>query len=118
MRPPKVSLHRMWVAGQSHTRGYLPKRLYAQVSKPFSMFRKVHIRVRDAVRQEPWLSYGTLSPVWFAGKNEVDFPTPSTPVPVRRSETAEAWEATKNTIDVIVLEKFIARYKDTVIAHP
>jgi hypothetical protein len=81
-----------------------------------SMFRNVQLRVRDAVRQEPWLSYGTLSPVWFADKTGSGLPIPPMPVPVRRSEAAEAWEATRNATDATVLERFIARYRDTYFA--
>jgi uncharacterized caspase-like protein len=33
-----------------------------------TMFRNVQLRVRDDTHQEPWLNFGALSPVWFAGR--------------------------------------------------
>jgi lysozyme family protein len=33
-----------------------------------TMFRNVQLRVRDVTHQEPWLNFGALSPVWFAGR--------------------------------------------------
>jgi formylglycine-generating enzyme required for sulfatase activity len=34
-----------------------------------TMFRNVQIRVREAIGQEPWLAFGALEAVWFAGKS-------------------------------------------------
>jgi uncharacterized caspase-like protein len=82
-----------------------------------TMFRSVQLRVRDTIRQEPWLSYGALSPVWFAGRNEARSPVPPTPAPVRLSEAAEAWDRAKDTNSTALLEAFIARYKDTFFAE-
>jgi uncharacterized caspase-like protein len=81
-----------------------------------TMFRNVQLRVSDAVRQEPWLSYGTLSPVWFAGRTGTQPITPPIPVPVTRSQAAEEWDAAKSTTTIAVLEAFIARYGNTTYA--
>jgi hypothetical protein len=32
------------------------------------MFRNVQIRVKEATGQDPWLSFPTLRPVYFAGE--------------------------------------------------
>jgi hypothetical protein len=84
-----------------------------------TMFRNVQLRVRAAINQEPWLSYGALNEVWFAGREEkTTIPAPPTPpAPARESEAAEAWDRAKNATSAAVLEAFIARYKDTFYAE-
>jgi hypothetical protein len=79
-----------------------------------TMFRSVQLRVRDSIRQEPWLSYGALSPVWFAGRNQIHPSSP--PAPASLSEAAEAWDRTKDATNIAVLEAFISRYKETYYA--
>ena len=84
-----------------------------------TMFRNVQLRVRAAINQEPWLSYGALNEVWFAGREEkTTIPAPPTPpAPARESEAAEAWDRAKDATSAAVLEAFIARYKDTFYAE-
>ena len=83
-----------------------------------TMFRSVQLRVRDTIRQEPWLSYGALSPVWFAGRNDARPPIspPPTTTPGRLSEAAEAWDRVKDTNSIALLEAFNTRFKDTFYA--
>jgi hypothetical protein len=81
-----------------------------------TMFRSVQLRVRDTIRQEPWLSYGALSPVWFAGRNEARPAVLPPPAPARMSEEAEAWAAAKEMNSIAALEDFIVRYKNSYFA--
>src|SRR5262245_11852520 len=84
-----------------------------------TMFRSVQLRVREAIKQEPWLSYGALNPVWFAGRKESLLTNPSgaTTPQSQFSEAAEAWDRTKETTNISVIEAFIARYRDTFFAE-
>jgi formylglycine-generating enzyme required for sulfatase activity len=79
------------------------------------MFRAVQRRVRAAIRQEPYLGFNALGDVYLAGKDTK--PPERAPTQVRLSEAAEAWDRAKDTANVIVLEAFIARYKDTFYAE-
>jgi formylglycine-generating enzyme required for sulfatase activity len=80
-------------------------------------------RVREAIGQEPYLGFSALGDVYLAGLEPprpppvVAAPQPPPPVPaLRLSEAAEAWDRTKDTTNLAVLEAFIARYKDTFYA--
>ena len=45
-----------------------------------------------------------------------DAAVPAAPAPARLNEAAEAWDRTKDTTNIAVLEAFIVRYKDTYYA--
>ena len=84
-----------------------------------AMFRKVQLRVHASIGQEPWLSYGTIGEIWFAGREEraaAPAPSAQSMAPARLSEAAEAWGATKDATSIPMLELFIASYKDTYYA--
>ncbi len=79
-----------------------------------AMFRIVQRRVRVAIRQEPYLGFSALGDVYLAGK-EQERPAPAShPAPL--SEAAEAWDRTKETTSIIVLDAFIERYRATIYA--
>jgi formylglycine-generating enzyme required for sulfatase activity len=81
------------------------------------MFRAVQRRVRAAIRQEPYLGFNALGDIYLAGKVEPPAAAPvKPPSQVRQSDAAEAWNATKDTTSIAVLELFIASYKDTYYA--
>jgi formylglycine-generating enzyme required for sulfatase activity len=104
--------------------GPYAKALAEEIVRPgveaVTMFRRVQVRVRSAIGQEPWLGFSALGEVHLAGVQvEPVKPTPAiaSPSPGRLSEAAEAWGATKDTTNIAMLEAFIARYKDTFFAE-
>jgi hypothetical protein len=84
-----------------------------------SMFRNVQIRVKQAIGQDPWLSFPSLPPVYLAGGPDASLPRPAAPPAEqpRSSEAAEAWDRTKDTTNIAALEAFISRYGDTYYAE-
>ena len=84
-----------------------------------SMFRNVQIRVKQAIGQDPWLSFPSLPPVYLAGKE----PSPVRPRPSasaapspqqvptfeQRAELA-FWETAKDSKDPAVLQAYLNRY--------
>ena len=79
------------------------------------MFRAVQRRVRADIRQEPYLGFSALGDVYLAGKDaKISEPMPTQ---ARLSEAAEAWDRTKDTTNIAVLEAFIARFKNTFLAE-
>ena len=81
-----------------------------------TMFRRVQVRVRSAIGQEPWLGFSALGEVHFAGaQGEAASPTPSAQA-TWSGDAERAWAIAKDTTSVEVLEAFIARYKDTFLA--
>jgi len=95
--------------------GPYAKALAEEIVKPgieaVAMFRIVQRRVRAAIRQEPYLAFSALGDVYLAGKDAKP-PEPAA-TQARLSEAAEAWDRTKDTASVSLLELFITRYKDT-----
>jgi formylglycine-generating enzyme required for sulfatase activity len=91
--------------------------LAAELVKPrqndLLMFHNVRVAVMDKTNRDqvPWTEDGIQrrQRVLFGG----DAPPPSQAAPMRLSEAAEAWGATKGSTSTAVLEAFIARYKDT-----
>src|SRR5262245_2734826 len=81
------------------------------------MFFEVRTRVAAATSQEqiPWTQDGLMRRVHFGG--EVTKAPAPPPTPARLSEAAEAWDRTKDTTKIGVLEAFIARFKDTFLAE-
>jgi formylglycine-generating enzyme required for sulfatase activity/uncharacterized caspase-like protein len=80
-----------------------------------AMFRIVQRRVREAIRQEPYLGFSALGDVYFGGRlgSATWRPNPSPQL----SEAAEAWDRTKDTTSIALLETYIARYKGTYFAE-
>jgi hypothetical protein len=84
-----------------------------------AMFRIVQRRVRAAIRQEPYLGFNALGDVYFAGAQAEPLkqaPPALAGASARLSEAAEAWDRTKDTTRVTVLERFVSRYEDTYYA--
>jgi formylglycine-generating enzyme required for sulfatase activity/uncharacterized caspase-like protein len=99
--------------------GPYAKALAEELIKPgveaMTMFRRVALRVNREIGQDPWMSASTLPEVYFAGQLKAPTAWPGvqkTPL----SEAAEAWDRTKDTMSIALLETFIARYKDTYYA--
>jgi formylglycine-generating enzyme required for sulfatase activity len=63
-------------------------------------------------KQVPWEHSALTGRFYFSGS-----PPTSQPPPARLSDAAEAWDRTKDTTSVAVLEAFITRYKDTLYAE-
>ena len=86
-----------------------------------TMFRNVQIRVKKAIGQDPWLSFPSVPPVYFAG----ELPRPVAPnastvpsaSPELVREAVDAWGAIKETRNIALLEAYIARYKNTFFAE-
>ena len=74
-------------------------------------------------RQVPWEHSALTGRFFFNPAAPVPAPTPAAapaPAPavhLRSSEAAEAWNATKDTTNVAVLDAFVARYRDTFYAE-
>jgi formylglycine-generating enzyme required for sulfatase activity len=79
------------------------------------MFRAVQLRVRAVIHQEPYVGFSALGNVYLAGKDAK--PPEPAPTQARLSEAAEAWDRTKDTTIISILEAFITRFKDTFFAE-
>jgi len=99
--------------------------LAAELIKPgqndLLMFHNVRVAVieRTSGDQVPWTEDGIQrrQRVLFGGQSS----TAASPLPARGSagqlsEAAEAWSAAKDATSIAVLERFVARYKDTFYA--
>ena len=100
--------------------GPYAKVLADEIIKPgveaVAMFRRVQVRVRSSIGQEPWLGFSALGEVHFAGVL-VEAVKPAVIAPSSPSSDAErAWSVVKDTSNVAVLEAFVTRYKDTFYA--
>ena len=58
-----------------------------------SMFRAVQIRVKQAIGQDPWLSFPSLPPVYLAGNSPSATLAPAQPPPLTYPRYVEAFEA-------------------------
>ena len=67
-----------------------------------SMFRSVQIRVKQSIGQDPWLTFPSLPAVYFAGRIETNASASST------TEAERAWDRTKDSNSIVVLEAFVA----------
>jgi branched-chain amino acid transport system substrate-binding protein len=98
--------------------------LAEEIMKPgveaVTMFRRVQVRVRTSIGQEPWLGFSSLGEVHLAGvepaKTAPPLPSPAV-APPASSEAERAWDRTKDTTSIAVLEAFITRYKDSYYAE-
>src|SRR5262245_42757654 len=97
--------------------GPYAKTLAEELLKPgieaVSMFRNVQIRVKEAIGQDPWLSFPSLPPVFLAGKPGTSPALTTAAVQVHLNEAAEAWDKTKDTTNVATLEAFIRRFGES-----
>jgi hypothetical protein len=98
--------------------GPYAKVLAEEIVKPgveaVSMFRRVQVRVRSTIGQEPWLGFSALGEVHFAGLNNVDPPKPAvTSAPTQVSEAERTWPWVKDTTNQTVLENFIKQFGET-----
>ena len=75
-----------------------------------TMFRRVQVRVRTAIGQDPWLGFSTLAEVHFAG-------VPPLTAQPDRSEMERAWTFIKETEDQSRLEAFISQFGDSPYAE-
>src|SRR5262249_49682207 len=66
-------------------------------------------------KQVPWEHSALTKRVYFNPGAQTAPPPPV--APVRLSDAAEAWGATKDTLSIAVLEAYILRYKDTFYAE-
>lgn len=86
-----------------------------------TMFRNVQIRVKQAIGQDPWLSFPSVPPVYFARQARSPTSSKAAPPPSLSPEfvreAADAWSAVKETSNVTLLEAYLARYKDTFYAE-
>jgi hypothetical protein len=84
------------------------KALAEEIVKPgieaITMFRNVQLRVKQAIGQDPWLTFPTLPAVYFAGI-EANRPT---------SEAAQAWDRVKDATNPSILEAYVRQFGDTV----
>jgi hypothetical protein len=89
--------------------GPYAKALTEEIVKPgleaVTMFRNVQLKVREAIGQDPWLSFPTLPAVYFAGKITM----PEGPGAERQFEIA-FWDSVKEKKDPIVVAAYLERY--------
>jgi formylglycine-generating enzyme required for sulfatase activity len=86
------------------------------------MFHHVRVAVMEKTSgdQVPWTEDGIQrrERVLFGGEAKPPSAAlPTAPVPTQLSEAAEAWDRIKDSTSVVLLERFIARYKDTFYAE-
>ena len=79
------------------------------------MFRRVQVRVRSTIGQEPWLGFSALGEVHLAGV-QAEASKPTATSPPMTSEAEREWDRTKDGANIAVLELFAASYKDTYYA--
>src|SRR5262245_2695560 len=81
-----------------------------------TMFRRVQVRVRSSIGQEPWLGFSALGEVHFAGVQTETAKSGPVVSGSSANEAERAWALAKDTTSLGVLEAFIARYKDSFYA--
>jgi uncharacterized caspase-like protein len=74
-----------------------------------TMFRRVQLRVRASIRQEPWLGFGALGEVHLAGLGPPQPTAPSGPTLEQQVEL-ELWATVKDSTDPTLLQSFLDRY--------
>jgi uncharacterized caspase-like protein len=87
--------------------GPYAKALADEIVKPgieaVTMFRNVQLRVKLAIGQDPWLTFPTLPPVYFAGKT-------SEAMSQEQQIELEYWESVKEKKSPTVLATYLERY--------
>jgi uncharacterized caspase-like protein len=74
-----------------------------------AMFRRVQLRVRSAIGQEPWLGFGALGEVHLAGPAPPAMQSPPTPSYEQQAELSH-WSAVSNSNDRGVVQTYLDRY--------
>jgi uncharacterized caspase-like protein len=93
--------------------GPYAKALAEEIIKPdieaVAMFRNVQRRVRAAIKQEPYLGFSALGDVYFGGKLVVPAPRPiESPI----ANAAREWQDVKDTMSIVVLERYLQAHKN------
>jgi hypothetical protein len=87
--------------------GVYAKTLAEEIIRPgvesVMMFRAVQLKVKQAIGQDPWLSFPTLPAVYFAGTK------PAAPTPEQQLELA-FWLSVKESTSSAVLATYLERY--------
>ena len=86
--------------------GPYAKTLAEELLKPgveaVTMFRNVQIRVKQAIGQDPWLSFPSLAPVYLAGRDVKPDPEIKSQPQLPLSEAGRAWVEIKDLKDIAV----------------
>ena len=80
-----------------------------------TMFRRVQLRVRAAIGQEPWLGFGALGEVHLAGRPTVGSGLPPALSQEHQSELA-LWNAVKGSKERKVIQKYLDHYPQGVFS--
>jgi hypothetical protein len=87
--------------------GVYAKMLAEEIARPgvesVMMFRTVQLRVKEAIGQDPWLSFPTLPAVYFAGTK------PASLTPEQQLELT-FWLSVKDSTNPTVLATYLERY--------
>jgi len=95
------------------TSGPYAAALAAELAKPgldhLSLFQNVKEEVYAATRgaQQPWATDGLVRRIYLTGRPK---PAPSSPLPEKPDEAAQAWSALQNTTSEAALNEFVRRY--------
>lgn len=68
-----------------------------------TMFRRVQVRVRSTIGQEPWLGFSALAEVHFGGAGGSP---QQAPTQTAQDAAAQAWAFVKDTADIATLDAF------------
>jgi esterase/lipase superfamily enzyme len=97
--------------------GPYAKALAAELVNPgieaVSMFRNVQVVIKEIIGQDPWLSFPSLPPIYFAGRAEALTSAQPLPSTSASSEAERAWPLVKETTNIAGLDAYIRRYGDT-----
>jgi Caspase domain len=87
-----------------HGGGAYAKALSEEIVKPgveaVTMFRRVQLKVKQAIDQDPWLSFPTLPAVYFAGTK------------TKQQLELDFWLSVKDSTNPAVLATYLERYPD------
>jgi uncharacterized caspase-like protein len=89
-------------AGGGHYANVLAEEIVRPGIEAVTMFRNVHLRVQQAIGQDPWLSFPTLPAVYFAGSQ---LPTAS-----GREAELTLWLTVKDSTSPAALGSYLERY--------
>jgi uncharacterized caspase-like protein len=91
--------------------GPYARALAGEIVKPgveaFTAFRNVQLRLRETIKQEPWMQHNGMGAVYFAGREAPAAPqVQPAAAQAQPSEAARAWAEVKDMKDIAVLEVF------------